>query len=398
MTAAEPQFEPFRVEVPDDVVADLRDRLARTRWPDQLPDSGWQHGTDLAYLRELCDAWRTSFDWAAFAERFNRFPQWTGDVAGHHLHFFHVRSPEPDALPLLLSHGWPGSVAEFLDVLGPLSDPAAHGGDRRDAFHVVAPSLPGYGFSGPTRQAGVDTAEIARCFDVLMLALGYRSYVAQGGDWGSMISTEVARQQPEHVAAIHLNLIMGGPPDRQNPLAGLTADEQAAVQAMRDFQRTETGYQAIQRTKPQTLAYGLNDSPAGLAAWIVEKFHTWTHGEGTPEDAVPRDRLLDNISVYWLTGTIGSSMRLYMESLGEGAAVRRQPVTVPTGHAAFPGEIYRTPRSWAERHFPIRRWTVMPKGGHFAAMEVPDLFVDEIRAFFAEFRPGDRPGAAGGIG
>ncbi len=377
---------PFRVAASDAAIADLRDRLSRTRWPDQLEGSGWDYGTDGFYLRGLCDYWAQSFDWQAFEDRFNRFPQFTTEIEGQRVHFFHVRSPEPDARPLILSHGWPGSVAEFLDVLGPLSDPAAHGGDRRDAFHVVAPSLPGYGFSGPTRERGYDSRRIAKTFDSLMGRLGYGRYFAQGGDKGTKISILLGATYPERVPAIHLNLVSAPPLDPSNPRQGLTAEEGTELDRVAEFMRCESAYQQIQRTKPQSLAYGLTDSPAGLAAWIVEKFRAWSDCGGEVENSFSRDRLLDNISVYWLTGTIGSSMRLYYEDHGPGRDVPLPPVKVPVGHAHFPAEIITCPRRWAAAKFNITRWTNMPRGGHFPAMEVPDLFVGDVRAFFRDHR------------
>jgi len=379
-------IQPYRVAVSDAEIADLRMRLERMRWPDQLPDAAWDYGTERGYLQQLCDYWRTEFDWRAFEARFNRFSHYVADADGQRLHFYHVRSPEPAARPLILSHGWPGSVAEFLDVLGPLSDPAAHGGNPADAFHVVAPSLPGFGFSGPTGRRGYRARDIAAAFDGLMQALGYGRYFAQGGDWGTLITTLLAATYPERVAAIHLNLLPGTPPDPANPTEGLNAEELEGLERARHFAAYETGYQAIQGTKPQSLAYGLTDSPAGLAGWIVEKFRGWSDCAGDVEATFGRDRLLDNISVYWLTGTINSSMRLYYEEAGPG---RRQPlpdVHVPTGHAVFPAEIIQTPLRWAEARFNIARWQDMPRGGHFAAMEVPDLFVEEVRAFFRDYR------------
>lgn len=373
-------IEPFEVRVTDEEIADLRERLGRTRWPDQLPGPPWRLGTDLDYLRELCEHWRSAFDWGGFTDRFNRFPQWTTEIGGQPIRFYHLRSPRPDAVPLVISHGWPGSVAEFLDVLGPLADPAAHGDDAAPAFHVVAPSLPGYGFSGPTRRDGVDAAQIADWWDELMGRLGYDRYGAQGGDWGALISTQLAVRHPDRVMAIHLNMLPVPAPKGPDALAGVSEEEAAHIEEARRWRREETGYQAIQSTRPQSLAYGLTDSPAGLAGWIVEKFRAWSDCGGDLERSFTKDRLLDNLSVYWLTRTINSSTRLYHENLG-----RREPFTVavPTGYSCFPGEMFRPPRAWADRCFNVTRWTNPPRGGHFAAMEVPDLFVREVRDFFA---------------
>jgi len=377
---------PFRVAVSDAVIDDLRDRLSRTRWPDQIEGSDWEYGADAGYLQKLCAYWERAFDWRRFEDRFNRFPQFATEIDGQRIHFYHVRSPEPDARPLILSHGWPGSVAEFLDVLGPLSDPAAHGGNPRDAFHVVAPSLPGFGFSGPTHERGYDSRRIASAFDRLMVGLGYEHYFAQGGDKGTRISILLGGCYPERVSAIHLNLVSAPALDPANPRASLNAAELAELDRMAEFAARETGYQQIQRTKPQSLAYGLTDSPAGMAAWIVEKFRAWSDCGGDVERSFSRDRLLDNISVYWLTGTINSSMRLYFEDHGPGRDTQLPDVKVPVGHAHFPAEIITCPRRWAEAKFNITRWTDMPRGGHFPAMEVPDLFTDEIRAFFRAYR------------
>ena len=380
-------IRPFRCEVSDEVLADLKSRLARTRYPDQLEGAGWDYGSDLAYVKALCDYWRDEFDWRAAEARFNRFPQFTSEINGEHVHFYHVRSPEPDATPLIITHGYPGSVAEFLDVIDPLSDPASHGGDPRDAFHVIAPSIPGYGFSGPTRHKGFNTQKAADINVRIMELLGYDRYAVQGGDWGSPISTGMALRHPERVMALHLNIIGGRPADPADPNAGLSEDERADVEWQRDYEAHEFGYVAIQSTKPQSLAYGMTDSPAGLAAWIVEKFKRWSDCGDDIESSFTKDQLLENIMLYWVTGTINSAMRMYYESLGPGrSAFNDERVETPTGHARFPGEIFRTPRPWAEQMYNIVRWSRPPKGGHFAAFEVPELFVDEVRSFFRDYR------------
>jgi microsomal epoxide hydrolase len=378
---------PFRVNVSDEVIADLKARLASTRFPDQLPGAGWDYGADIAYVEELCAYWRDRFDWRAAEARFNAFPQFMTEIAGEQLHFYHVRSPEPDALPLIITHGWPGSLAEFLDVLGPLSDPRKHGGDPRDAFHVVAPSIPGYGFSGPTRQRGFSSRNAAEINVRLMELLGYDRYVAQGGDWGSQISSIMTETHPERLIALHINMISGGPADPADPFAGFSQEDHDYIAWKRVYDANESGYQLIQGTKPQTLAYGLTDSPAGLAAWIVEKFKTWSDCGDDIERSYSKDQLLENIMLYWVTGTINSSMRMYYESIGPGRmgqALKR--IETPTGHARFPAEIRRTPRAWAEPHYNIVRWTEMPRGGHFAAFEAPELFVGELREFVRPFR------------
>jgi len=385
---ASEEIKPFRCEVPEATIQDLKARLARTRFPDQLPDAGWDYGSELSFVQALCDYWRDGFDWRAAEARFNAFPQFTTEIDGEKVHFYHVRSPEPDATPLIITHGYPGSVAEFLDVLGPLSDPARYGGDPRDAFHVVAPSIPGYGFSGPTRRRGFNMKKAAATNITLMERLGYARYGAQGGDWGSGISTDMALSHPERIIGLHLNFIVGRPADPADPLAGLDADEVAYIEWKRNYDANESGYQIIQGTKPQSLAYGLTDSPAGLAAWVVEKFKTWSDCGDDIERSYTKDQLLENIMLYWVTGTINSAMRMYYESIGPGRAPTSASlrVAVPTGHARFPAEIRRTPRAWAEQMYNIVRWTEMPRGGHFAAFEQPGPFVGEVRAFFRALR------------
>jgi microsomal epoxide hydrolase len=379
-------FTPFRLEVPDAELADLRDRLARTRLPNQVEGAGWTQGTELGYLTELLRTWRDEFDWRAAEARINAFDQVVTEVDGQPIHLIHHRSPEPDAVPLLVSHGWPGSIVEFLDVIGPLTDPRAHGGDPADAFHVIAPSLPGYGCSGPTREPGWHPRRIAEAYVGIMAALGYDRYGAQGGDWGSVVCGNAADLDPDHVLGLHLNFVTVPKPEGADP-AALTPEEQAGLANMVSWRRTGVGYQEIQGTKPQTLGYGLEDSPAGLAAWIVEKFGAWTDGGPEPEAAFTREQLLTNIALYWFTATATSSTRLYYEMRQAGrSAIPQQYVTVPTGIANFPGEVTRTPRSWVEHRYHVVHWTEHPRGGHFAAMQVPDLFVDDVRAFFRPLR------------
>lgn len=379
----------FKAGFAADAVADLRGRLLRTRWPDQLPDVGWDYGTDRGYLRELCAYWADGFDFDAAAARLNACPQYVTDVDGQQVHFYHVRSADPHATPLLLIHGWPGSVAEFLDLMALLS-----GSDR--SFHLVVPSLPGFAFSGPTSRTGYGPEEMARTFVQLMERLGYSRYGVHGTDWGVIVGTFIAAQRPDRVIGLHLNLMMGSlmtlPPDPADIMKGLTEAERRDVEESLAFRKLESGYQAIQATKPQTLAFGLNDSPAGLAGWIVEKFRTWSDCDGDIERSYTRDQLLLNISLYWFTQTINSSMRIYYEFSGFGRALKlyephgtpAPQVTVPTAHAKFPKEVVRPPRSWTTKLYPnMVRWTEMPRGGHFAGMEVPDLVADDLRAFFA---------------
>jgi microsomal epoxide hydrolase len=381
-------IRPFRCDVPDAIIADLKARLANTRWPDQLPGADWDYGTEMGFLKALCDHWRDAFDWRKAEARFNAFPQFMTEIDGEQVHFYHIRSPEPDAVPLIITHGYPGSVAEFLDILGPLSDPASHGGDPRDAFHVIAPSIPGYGFSGPTRNRGFDMAKASDVNIALMERLGYDRYFAQGGDWGSAISSGMAAKHPERVTALHLNLISGFPADPANPLAGLTEEECRDLEWKRGYDAVEAGYQAIQSTKPQSLAYGLTDSPAGLAGWVVEKFKTWSDCDGDIESVYTKDQLLENIMLYWVTGTINSAMRMYYESMAPGRIAHQRPpyVSVPTGHGRFPAEIRPTPRLWAEQLYNIVSWNKIVRGGHFAAFERPTLFIDEVRGFFRAYR------------
>ena len=378
----EPQ--PFTINVPAATLADLRERLARVRWADAPPDAGWQFGTDLAYLQELVTYWRDHYDWRAHEARLNAFPQYTVPLAGIDLHFIHQPGVGPAPLPLLLAHGWPGSVWEFHKVIGPLTDPARFGGDPADAFTVVAPSLPGYGFSFRPGQPRFGVGAIADAFAALMTdVLGYRRFVAQGGDWGSIISARLALGYPERVPAIHLNYL--ALPAGAEAAAHTPEEEQYARERAR-WRAEEAAYQAIQGTKPQTLAVGLTDSPAGLAAWIVEKFRTWSDCGGDVESVFSKDELLTNIMLYWVTGAIGSSFWPYYDGLHGGPLPIGTHVATPTAHLAFPRELARPPRSLAERYFNIQRWTARPHGGHFAALEQPEALVEDVRAFFRDYR------------
>ncbi|MFI7224180.1 epoxide hydrolase family protein [Nonomuraea angiospora] len=375
---------PFRIDIPQADLDSLRDRLARTRWPDELPDVGWTYGVPVGYLKGLAEYWRTSYDWREHEKRLNDFPQFTTTIDGQNIHFLHVRSPEPDALPLIITHGWPGSIVEFMDVIGPLTDPRAHGGDPADAFHVIAPSIPGFGFSGPTRETGWDLSRIARAWAELMRRLGYQRYGAQGGDTGSVVSPELARIDSEHVVGVHVNGSLGFPTGDPAELAGLSEAEQERLARLQGQMEEGTGYAIIQSTRPQTLGFGLADSPAGQLAWIVEKFKEWTDPAAElPEDAVDRDLLLTNVSVYWLTGTATSSARLYKEGRAAwGRPAKRSEV--PAGVAVFPGDF--GVRSIAERDNNVVHWSEFERGGHFAAMEVPQLLVEDVRTFFRGLR------------
>jgi len=380
-------IEPFRINVPDAVLTDLHERLARTRFPDEIPDSEWGYGTSLAYMRELVAYWKDRYDWRAAEAALNAFPQFRAEVGGLGIHFIHQRGKGPAPFPIVITHGWPGSVAEFTKIIGPLTDPAAHGGDPADAFDVVCPSMPGYGFSDHPREPGMDPERIAALWVELMAGLGYRRFGAQGGDWGAIVSTFLGYRHPGPVAGIHLNMVVAFPPDPANPVEGLTQEELIPLMEVQQFRKEETGYQRIQGTKPQTLAYGLNDSPSGLAAWIVEKFRTWSDCDGDIERRFSKDDLLTNIMLYWVPETANASARLYCETMRNAKFPPTSfRVDVPTGCALFPRELIRPPRSWVERLYNVARWTPMPAGGHFAAMEEPALLVADMRAFFRPLR------------
>ena len=372
------QIRPFRIEIPQSDLDDLQARLARTRWPDQLEGVGWDYGIPLGYLRDLAEYWRTGYDWRVHERQLNDFPQFTTTIQGQRVHFMHVRSAEPGAVPLIMTHGWPGSIVEFTKVIGPLTDPRGHGGDPADAFHLVVPSIPGYGFSGPTHEPGWNVRRIALAWDELMMRLGYTRYGAQGGDWGSSISRELGITAPGHVIGVHLNMLI---PQGSLDQPDLTDVEKDRLDRMRQFRSAGMGYGAIQSTRPQTLAYALTDSPAGQLAWIVEKFREWTDGD-LPDDAVDRDQMLTNVTLYWLTGTAGSSARLYLEAARTGAWGPPAQSAVPTGVAVFPYEIAPPIRRFAELSNNIVHWTEFDRGGHFAAMEEPDLLVADVRQFF----------------
>jgi microsomal epoxide hydrolase len=379
--------EPFTLRVADAAIADLRERLARTRFPDQAPGEPWAYGTDLTYMQELVGYWRDRFDWRAQEARLNAFPQHKVPLHGINLHFLRIPGEGPEPLPLLLSHGWPGSVFEFLELIPRLADPARFGGDSADAFTVVAPSLPGYGLSFAPGQKRFSVEAIADCFAELMTdVLGCPRFAAQGGDWGSFVTARLGYAHPDRVVGMHLNLM----PVRRDPamLADPSPEEHRYLDELKHWLQEETGYQWIQGTRPQTLAFALTDSPAGLAAWIVEKFRAWSDCGGDLESAFDRDHVLANISLYWFTGCIGASFWPYyarmhgLWPIPEGATVG-----VPTGYCEFPREILRPPRSLAERTFTdLRRWSPMQRGGHFAALEQPDALAEEIRALFRPLR------------
>jgi epoxide hydrolase len=374
------QIRPFTVDIPEQDLADLRQRLALTRLPEKETPSDWSQGTPLAYVREIKEYWQHQYDWRRAEARLNAFDQFVTTLDGLDIHFLHVRSPEPDAIPLVMTHGWPGSVVEFLKVIGPLADPASHGGDPRDAFHVVCPSLPGYGFSGKPSAPGWGIEKIADAWAQLAKRLGYDSYVAQGGDWGSAVTTALGIRDTAHCRAIHVNMVAAPP----NPMDNLTELEKRGLAGMKHYQDWDSGYSKQQSTRPQTLGYGLVDSPIGQAAWILEKFWAWTDCNGHPENALTRDEMLDNIMLYWLTASGASSARLYWESFGSFSAGE---VQTPTGCSIFPKEIFVCSRRWAENRYKnIIYWNELPRGGHFAAFEQPQLFVDEVRNCFRLIR------------
>jgi pimeloyl-ACP methyl ester carboxylesterase len=379
---------PFRIDVSQADLDDLVSRLAATRWPDELPGVGWTYGAPLSYVRELAEYWRTAYDWRKHEAALNEFPQFTTELDGQNVHFLHVRSPEPDALPLVLTHGWPGSVAEFTKVIGPLTDPAAHGADPADAFHVVIPSLPGFGFSGPTHTTGWNTTRVASAWAELMRRLGYERYGAQGGDLGAFVAPELGRTAPDRVVGVHVNAATFGfiPFGKvsADERVTLTAAERARLDRLAAYLDDGSGYFKIQATRPQTLAYGLSDSPAGQLAWNVEKFKEWTFpSSDLPETAIDRDDLLTQVMFYWLTGTAASSARIYYENM-HATSWHTTPATTPTGVAVFAEDV--AIRRYAEPGNNVTHWTEFERGDHFAALETPDLLTSDIRAFFRTLR------------
>jgi epoxide hydrolase len=380
-------MDPFKIEIPDSMLDDLKRRLASTRWPADDTEEGWDRGVPLGYLKELAEYWRTEYDWRAAEEELNQYPQFTTEIDGTNVHFLHITSPESGARPLLLTHGWPGSIIEFLDVIGPLTDPRAHGGDAADAFHLVIPSLPGHGFSGPVIAPGWDVKRTARAWAELMHRLGYSSYYTAGGDWGSLISLELARFAPEKVLGAHIAMLLTLPSGDPAEMAKLSESDMVRVNGLSRFDREFSGYLKVQTTRPLTVSYGLNDSPVGQLAWIVEKFREWNKSAKLPESVVGRDRLLTNVSLYWLTGTAGSSAQLYYASAAYLGAIftpgaAREPVNVPIGVAVLRQDPAAPVRIFAERDYPtISRWSEIEQGGHFPAMEAPGPYTADIRAF-----------------
>ncbi len=379
-------LSPYAVSIPEDELDDLRARLARTRWIDDFPETAWDLGVSRVYLQELCEYWRTTFDWRAQESLLNSYSQYMVDVDGQSIHFVHARSALTDALPLLLIHGWPGSVFEYIKVLDPLSRPASFGADAADSFHVVTPSIPGYGFSGPTRRPGWGPARIASAFARLMQRLGYERYAVAGGDWGAIIGTELARMDGGvHVCGLHLTMPLGLPPSDGDLDELSPSDQQGLDDWAGHHAAGNVVHVAINSTRPHTLAFGLNDSPVGLAAWLIDKYRAYSDCNGDVEAAFTRDELLTEVSTYWLTGTIASASRLYYERAEEtrNLVSTAPPILVPTGCAIFPKDVRRVPRSWADRVYAnIERWTEMSAGGHFPGLEEPELLVGELRSAF----------------
>jgi len=388
--AANAEIVPFTIAIDEAELDDLQRRLARTRLPDQLDGISWEYGTDLDYMRELLRYWQEDFDWRAQEAQLNQFDHFKTSIEDLQLHFIHQKSANPDAIPLLMVHGWPGSISEFVKIIGPLTEPGQHGGDSADSFHVVAPSLPGFGFSGIPNESGYSPERMALILAALMERLGYERYALAGGDWGAIINRHLANHYPERLIGLHSNMLLASPPQDEALLARTDPAEAALQAARRAYMQKEVGYQQIQSTKPQTLGYGLNDSPAGLAAWIVEKFHGWADlpqdATGNLDNNFSKDELLTNISIYWFTGTITSSTRIYYENQNTPAIKPLGYIDVPTGIALFPAEIYVSPRTWAEAAYDLRHYTVMPRGGHFAALEQPRLYLEDLQQFYRLLR------------
>ena len=381
---------PFEIVVPDAAISDLKNRLQNTRLPDQISETTWEYGTDKAYLTELIDYWENEFDWREQERTLNQFDHFKTEIDGIEMHFIHQRSEHPDAIPLMIVHGWPGSISEFSKIIDPLVDPVTYGGSASDAFHVITPSLPGFGFSSAPTRPGYSPEKIAHILAALMEKIGYQRYAIAGGDWGAIINRYLAFNYPDRLIGLHSNMMLAGLPTDPEQRAGVTQAEETARVARGAYMQNERAYQQIQGSKPQTLGYGLNDSPAGLAAWIVEKFHGWTDmpqgATGYLDNHFTKDELLTNIAIYWFTGTITSSTRIYYENSKTQVETPLSYINVPTGAAIFPAEIFVTPRAWAEAAYDLRHWSVMSEGGHFAALEKPDLYLNDLRIFFRLLR------------
>ena len=380
--------QPFRIDIPEATLADLRERLARTRWPDEIPGVGWDYGSNLDYIKELTEYWRTSYDWRAQEAALNSFSHFKTEIEGQGIHFIHERGKGPDPMPIVVTHGWPSTFFEMTKFIPRLTDPASYGGDPSDSFDVVVPSMPGYGFSDQTRQRGVNTHRIADLWAILMSQeLSYSRFAAQGGDWGAGVTARLGYHHADKVLGIHVTAVTQAIPYQGEGSRELSQAELDLMQQRAAWQQAEGGYSHIQGTKPQTLSYGLNDSPVGLCAWIVEKFRTWSDCGGDVESVYTKDELLNTVMIYWVTQTINSSTRLYYENqrtpwnFGPG-----DRIGVPCAVALFPGDLSHPPREWAERSYNVQRWTEMPRGGHFAALEQPDMLAEDVRAFFRALR------------
>ena len=372
------QVTPFKLDIPLSAIKDLKNRLTSARWPEVETVDDWTQGVPLSYHQTFCEHWANDYDWYQTQERLNQYNQFITNIEGLDVHFLHIRSSHANAMPLVITHGWPGSIIEFHKILKPLTDPTQHGGSAEDAFHIVCPSLPGYGFSGKPKDTGWGVEKIAAAWDTLMLRIGYDSYLAQGGDWGSAITTAIGMQDKGHCVGIHVNMPNASATKaaRENP----DEADKLALTGAAFYQQWDSGYSKQQSTRPQTLGYGLADSPIGQSAWILEKFYQWTDCKGHPENVLERDEIIDNIMFYWLTNTGASSARLYWESFGTAFSGADSSVRLPTGVSSYPKEIIRTPRSWAEQRYTnIQYWNDLDKGGHFAAFEQPELFVQEMR-------------------
>ena len=381
---------PFEIVVPDAAISDLKTRLQNTRLPDQISETTWEYGTDKTYLTELIDYWENEFDWKEQERTLNEFDHFKTEIDEIEMHFIHQRSEHPDAIPLMIVHGWPGTISEFSKIIDPLVDPVAYGGSASDAFHVITPSLPGFGFSSAPTQPGYSPEKIAHILAALMEKIGYQRYAIAGGDWGAIINRYLAFNYPDRLIGLHSNMMLAGPPTDREQRADVTQAEETARAARGAYMQNERAYQQIQGSKPQTLGYGLNDSPTGLAAWIVEKFHGWTDmpqgATGYLDNHFTKDELLTNIAIYWFTGTITSSTRIYYENSKTPIETPLGFINVPTGAAIFPAEIFVTPRAWAEAAYDLRHWSVMSEGGHFAALEKPDLYLNDLQIFFRLLR------------
>ena len=375
------EITPFTINIPEEQLTDLRIRINNTRWAEEECVNDWSQGIPLTYVREIADYWANQYDWRESEQYLNTFDQYQTNINDLDVHFIHQKSPHPDAYPLIITHGWPGSIIEFHKVIQPLVNPTKHGGKAEDAFHVICPSLPGYGFSGKPSVSGWGVEKIAETWDQLMVRLGYENYGAQGGDWGAAVTTQIGRNVG-HCDAIHINMPIGRPTPES--LQDPTDEEKSALEGLTYYQEWDSGYSKQQSTRPQTLGYGLVDSPVGQMAWIIEKFWSWMDCDGHPENTLTRDELLDNVMLYWLTASGASSARLYWESFGSFGGGDK--VEIPTGVASFPKEIIRSPRRWCEESYNITHWTTMPNGGHFGAFEQPELFIDDLRLFFRKIR------------